>query len=137
MVEQKFGPVNLRYRGSSLFPSSRSLLKPNLILFQRKFLYIETCSMFSYNSVDYSHVPSRGADKTGGIPASGYLVPSHFSQNLACRIKDVTFSQTTQRTTSAIMMDNSTVISRLLDRGRQIIIMPKIGRRMRRACYTN
>ncbi len=78
--------------------------------------------------------PTRGADKIVGIPASGYLVPSHFSQNLAWRINDVTFSQTTQRTRSAMIMDKSAVMSKLLDRGRKIIMMPKIGRTTRRMC---
>ena len=88
-----------------------------------------------HRSAGYSHVPSRGADRTGGILASGYFVSSHFSQKLACRINDVTFSQTTQNTTSAMIMDKSAVISRLLDRGRQMIMIPKIGRRIRRACW--
>jgi hypothetical protein len=66
--------------------------------------------------------------------ASGYLVPSQLSQNLACRINDVTFSQTTQRIMSAMMIDRRAVMSRFSKRGRQMIMTPKIGRRMRRAC---
>jgi hypothetical protein len=66
---------------------------------------------------------------------SGYFVPSQLSQNLACRIKDVAFSQTTQRTISAMMIERRAVMSKFSDRGRQTIIMPKMGRKIRRACW--